>query len=108
MAHFKRYMFEFYPSSENGMIFTFFHEFNHKEVVESIASQHNIHISYPTTPTKIYNENDNNMQDILHNNLKLFFNPSSPPGKDIIDILEENGFKHLYTEHDRWIFHKLT
>jgi hypothetical protein len=100
----KRYMFEF----ENCIYFTFFYEFLHKDVVERIAFEHNIHISYPITSTKPYNNDDNEMQDILHNNLKLFFNPSSPPSKDIIGVLENNGFKHLYSEYDRWIFHKIT
>lgn len=104
MTQIKRYMFEF----ENCTYFTFFYEFHFKEIVQRISSQHNIHISYPTTSTKTYSDNDNNMQDILHNNLKLFFNPSSPPCTDIIKVLEENGFKHLYTEQDRWIFHKIT
>jgi hypothetical protein len=91
------------------MYFTFFYEFNHKDIVQHIAYEQNINISYPPS-TNTYNDNDadDKISDILENNLKLFFDPSSPPCQYILDVLEANGFKQLHKLHDRWIFHKIT
>jgi hypothetical protein len=100
-------MFEF----ENCMFFTFFHEFLHKDILEGIASEQNIKILYPTLSSissDIHNDKVDEIQDILQNNLKLFFNPSSPPCGKLIPVLETNGFKLIHALHDRWIFHKLT
>lgn len=103
MAHFKRFMFEF----ENCMYFTFFCEFHHKDVIERIASDHNIHISYPSTSSKTNIDEVDRMQDILQNNLKLFFHPSSPPCENLMNVMEINGFKLIHALQDRWIFHKV-
>lgn len=100
MAFFKKYSFEFVGC----MHFTFFKEFQHLETLETIAQDHKIHISYPTKTSYIENINDN-LKEIHKHNLKLFYDPKSPPCEKLIDDLNLQGFKLQHKLYDRYIFH---
>ena len=93
MGHFIRYMYEF----ENCMFVTYFDECLHKELIQSLASQHNIHVFSPPVACDILYHNDE-VQDILKNNLKLFFHPSSPPCSSIVTTFETNEFISYMTD----------
>lgn len=100
MAYFKKYPFEF----EGCMFFTFFNEFRHVETLEKVAQEYKIHISYPLK-TNNYGMCNDEIQYIYRNNLKLFYDPKSPPSDKVIDALNLQGFRLQHKLYDRYIFH---
>lgn len=84
------------------MYFTFFPEFLHLKQLNAFDLA--ISIRYPQCG-KMEDSDNPHLLDIYKHNLKLFFDPITPPSLDILLKIQQNGFNLIHTGRDRWIFY---
>lgn len=81
------------------MYLTFFPEFLHLEKLRNIG----IDIQHPNCD-KMEDSDNPHLMVIYEHNLKLFFDPITPPSLDVVHRIQELGFNLIHTGRDRLVF----